>query len=228
MPRTQSSGRSTIRWARAGTATALMSSGLDEVPAIQQGPGPSQFDHGLHSSWAGPGVDLGVGPGGVDQLDRVVGAGDRLTVTASRVELGAAARWRHRPRPSSSISSRSPLEPTADDLHIVVCARVPERRLEQEAVDLGLGQGERALELDRVLGGQHHERLGQRMGHPVHGDLTFLHGLQQSGLGLRWGPVDLVAEYHIVEHRPGSEVEATVRTGRRAGTRSRRTASDPG
>ena len=36
--------------------------------------------------------------------------------------------------------------------------------VEEEAVELRLGQREGALVLDRVLGGDHHERVGQRPG----------------------------------------------------------------
>ena len=65
---------------------------------------------------------------------------------------------------------------------------------EQEAVELRLGQRERALELDRVLRREHEERLGQRVRLAVDGDLPLLHRLEQRRLRLRRRAVDLVGE----------------------------------
>jgi hypothetical protein len=45
------------------------------------------------------------------------------------------------------------------------------------------------------------------VGLTVDGHLPFLHGLEQGALGLRGGPVDLVAEEDVGEHRPGTEDE---------------------
>ena len=50
----------------------------------------------------------------------------------------------------------------ADDLQLLVLARVAEARPQEEAVELRLGQRERALVLDRVLGRDQQERVGQR------------------------------------------------------------------
>ncbi len=61
--------------------------------------------------------------------------------------------------------------------------------------------------LDRVLGGDDHERRGQGVGGAVHGDLALLHALEQRRLGLGRGPVDLVAEHEVGEHGPGPELE---------------------
>ena len=45
---------------------------------------------------------------------------------------------------------------------LVGCGRVTNRQAHQETVELGFGQREGALILDRVLGGQHQERARQR------------------------------------------------------------------
>ena len=50
----------------------------------------------------------------------------------------------------------------ADDLHLFVDARVAQIGLEEEAVELRLRERERALLLDRVLGGEQQEGVGQR------------------------------------------------------------------
>ncbi len=85
--------------------------------------------------------------------------------------------------------------------------RVADRHAGGEAVPLCLGQGVGALHLDRVLGGDHHERRAERVGLAVDGDLVLLHALQQRRLGLRRGPVDLVADDDVGEHRAGPELE---------------------
>ncbi len=55
-----------------------------------------------------------------------------------------------------------------------------------------------------------HERAAHRVGDLVHRDPGLLHDLQQRGLGLRRGAVDLVGEHDRGEHRPGVEVEGAV------------------
>ena len=74
--------------------------------------------------------------------------------------------------------------------------------LQHEAVELRLGQRERALVLDRVLRRHHHERLGQLVGDSRRRHLVLCHGFQQSRLHLGRGAVDLVDEHQRVEDRP--------------------------
>ena len=56
---------------------------------------------------------------------------------------------------------------------------IADEQLHQEAVELGLGQRIGPLVLDRVLGGQDEERVGQADRLVADGDLAFLHRLQQ-------------------------------------------------
>jgi hypothetical protein len=84
---------------------------------------------------------------------------------------------------------------------------VADRDPRGKAVPLSLGQRIGALHLDRVLRRDHHERQLQRVGRAIHGDLPFFHALQHGRLGLRGGPVDLVAQHHVGEDRPGLELE---------------------
>ena len=76
-----------------------------------------------------------------------------------------------------------------------------------EAVALRLGQRVGAVHLDRVLRGDHEERAAQPVGDAVHRDLVLGHALQQRGLGLGRGAVDLVRDHDVREHRPGAELE---------------------
>ena len=55
--------------------------------------------------------------------------------------------------------------------------------------------------LDRILGGDHQERLRQRIRMRVHRDLAFIHGLEQRGLSLGGGAVDLIREQDVGENR---------------------------
>ena len=80
-------------------------------------------------------------------------------------------------------------------------ARVADRQLEQEPVELRLGQRVGALVLDRVLRGDDDERVGQRVRLALDGDLALLHRLEQRGLRLRRRAVDLVGQQHVGEHR---------------------------
>ena len=48
------------------------------------------------------------------------------------------------------------------DLALALLVGIAHLDAQQEAVELRLGQGEGALQLDRVLGGQHQERVGER------------------------------------------------------------------
>ena len=85
------------------------------------------------------------------------------------------------------------------------------------------GSGIGALELDRVLGRDHHERSRQAVGVRVDGDLALLHRLEQRRLRLGRGPVDLVGEHDVGEHAAGAELELVRRCG---STPTRRVTSD--
>ncbi|MNM70879.1 hypothetical protein D3C81_825240 [compost metagenome] len=85
--------------------------------------------------------------------------------------------------------------------------RIVHAQLEHEAVQLGFRQRIGAFLLDRVLGGQHHERPRHRQGVALEGDLALLHHLEQRRLGLGRGAVDLVGEQQVGEHRAAAQLE---------------------
>ena len=87
---------------------------------------------------------------------------------------------------------RVPVELRVDDRELVVERRVAERGADHEAVELGFGEHERPGLLDRVLGRDHEERVGERVGEPVDRDLVLGHPLEERRLRLRQRPVDLV------------------------------------
>ena len=84
---------------------------------------------------------------------------------------------------------------------------VSDRRLQQEPVELGLGQAVGARLLDRVLRRDHHERQPDVVGLAVDSDGPLLHDLEQRRLSLRARPVDLVGEHDVREHGSAVEVE---------------------
>ena len=79
----------------------------------------------------------------------------------------------------------------------------------QEPVELVLREQVGALELVRVLGREHHERLLQCVDRAVDGDLGLIHGLQQRRLGPGGRPVDLVGEEDVGEYRTFLQHELT-------------------
>ncbi len=94
-----------------------------------------------------------------------------------------------------------------DDGDFVGLGQVVDLDVEHEAVELGLGQRVGAFHFDGVLGRQNEERLLERVARAGGGDLVLLHGLEQSGLGLRRRAVDLVGEHDVGEERTFHEDE---------------------
>ena len=93
------------------------------------------------------------------------------------------------------------------DLLFLGVGRVIDLDQEQEAVELGLGQRVGAFLLDRVLRGQHEERVLHRVVGAADGRLAFLHRFEQGGLRLGRRAVDLVGQHDVGEDRPGQELE---------------------
>ena len=82
-------------------------------------------------------------------------------------------------------------------LHLCLIVRVTQGQLYQKAVHLRVRKQVCAGGADAVLGGDYEEGTLQGMRFPVHGDLLFLHGLQEGRLGLACPAVDLIREQKI-------------------------------
>ena len=78
-----------------------------------------------------------------------------------------------------------PLYPVALGLLAAVLLARIWTRVARRPIQLALGQGVGALVLDRVLGGDDHERSVEPVGRGVDRHLALLHGLEQGGLRLR-------------------------------------------
>ena len=126
---------------------------------------------------------------GVDLLPRLVepdGPEERCDVTE---QIGLHARMRQ-----------------GQHLDLVLLVAVVDEHLEEEAVELGLGEREDALLLERVLGADHEERIGEWVALAVVGDEPLLHRLEQGGLRLRRRAVDLVREQDVREEHARLEL----------------------
>ena len=92
-----------------------------------------------------------------------------------------------------------------DHAELLVVRRVVDDDVEHEAIELRFRQRVRAFELDRVLRGEHVERLVELIGLALHGDAMLLHRFEQRRLRLRRGAVDFVRQHDVGEDRPRRE-----------------------
>ena len=215
-PRTQASGCSTSRWASTTAATCFTSSGTTNGRPRTAATGTCHADERKGGPGAGAHLERRVVPGVLDDADGVVDdvGGDRHGL--DDVAEGEQARASSTGRRSTSSVPRSIRRATSS--RSATGSGIADRQPRHEAIELRLGEGVGALRLDRVLGRQEHEGVGQRVRHAVHRHLALGHGLEHGRLGLGRSPVDLVTEHEVGEERPGLEGQhpAPVRQ-RRAG-----------
>jgi hypothetical protein len=128
----------------------------------------------------------------------------------------------HQPRPPLDLAGvhhlvgprqLAPRRPV-EDRGQLLAGRERHQQLEEEPVELGLGQRVGPFLLDRVLRRQHEERLLELVDGPGHRDAVLLHRLQQCGLRLGRGAVDLVGQDDLREDRAGLEAEVAAAVGR--------------
>ena len=110
----------------------------------------------------------------------------------------------------SDVGERRAARVARQDLGLDLRRRVADRQPQHEPVELCLGQGVGALVFDRVLGRDDHERGPERVGLGVDRDLTLLHALEQGGLRLGGGTVDLVTQHDVGEDRARLELEVAL------------------
>src|SRR4029078_6390795 len=92
-----------------------------------------------------------------------------------------------------------------DHLELLERGGIPERRAQEEAVELRLWQRERSLVLDRVLRREEEERTRYDLRGAVDRHLALGHRLEQRRLRLRHRAVDLVHEAELGEDRARPE-----------------------
>ena len=193
----------TSRWPKTGSASALHVVGQDVVAAVEHRERARGVAHLLDRAGARAHRELGVVARRprerdhvgahrqleTDRRDRVAELGQRRPVGERLLRQGAFGRL------------------GLQDPELLAFVRVAELDAEQEAVELRLGQRERALELDRVLRREDEERVGERVGLAVDGHLALLHRLEQRRLRLGGRAVDLVGQQDLREQRARAELE---------------------
>ena len=176
-----------------------------EVALVQHRRGPRQLEQREHPARRGPDLDAAVGAGGARQVDAILG--NRLAdVHLFQGALHLQQLLVGYDRFQGHVVLLALLAPQ-EDLQFLLRIGVADAGTHDEAVQLRFGQRVGALELHRILGGDDDERRSERKAGALHGDLPLLHRLQQGGLGLRRGAVDLVAEQQVGEQRPAPELE---------------------
>ena len=203
---THSSGRSVKRCASAGTAIGLHVLRHDEVAAGERGLRTRELQQREAAARARADRELARRARRGDDVDDVAldRIGDVHAARAPAASRRASARRRPArapPRPRRARCRR------AEHLDLVVARGVADRRPDEEPVELRLGQRVRALVLDRVLRRQHDERRREHARLAFARHLPLLHRLEQRGLRLRWGAVDLVGEEEVGEDRARHELE---------------------
>jgi hypothetical protein len=96
------------------------------------------------------------------------------------------------------------------DLELLGVGGVVDFDHEHEAVELRFRERVGPLLLDRILGGEDEEGIGERMILTADGDFSLLHGLEHGSLGLGRRPVDLVGEDNVGEDRTWEEFELAL------------------
>ena len=102
------------------------------------------------------------------------------------------------------------IEIEAEHLQLLLGARIVHLQLHHEAIDLRFRKRVRPLVFDRILRGDHHERIGKRVRRLTDGHLPLLHGFQKCALHFGRSAVDLVGENQIGEDRSEAGVEAAA------------------
>ena len=181
--------------------------GDDVVAAVRGRPGLGHPDEGEAAAGGQAELDVRHPPGLLAELGDVPDHGGvDVHVVGQSAHLGDRLRRDRRLDQGGAVADPR----VGEQLHGGRAVGVAQGGLHQEAVELGLGQPVGAGLLDGVLGGDDHERATDRVGDAVDGDPSLLHHLQQRGLGLGRGAVDLVGQDDGVEDRPGVELEGAL------------------
>ena len=198
------SGASTSRWESTVWGQRLDVVGERVVAALHHRVGLGRAQQQQAGARARAEVDAGVLAGAPQDAHDVVAQRLRGANALGRVLGGQhLGRGRHRRKRQHAVAGLV----VGEHPGLGAARGVAERDPDHEPVDLGLGQRVRALVFDRVLGGEHDERTSQLVGMHVDGHAPLLHALEQAGLGLGRGAVDLVDQHDVREHGTGAKLE---------------------
>src|SRR5881409_475587 len=176
-----------------------------EVPARDGGPSARHLQEGQGAPRARADIDLAVGPRRRDDVDHVPFDGGLDVDVLDRGLEGADLVGRCHGLDRRVV--RPAFSASLEDLDFLLSRRVADVDLQQEPIDLGFRERIGALVLDRILRRDHEEGPVQRERLALQRRLAFLHRLEERGLGLRRGAVDLVRQEDVREDRAASEDE---------------------
>ena len=167
-----------------------------------EGLGAAVEAHG--GAGAGAQLDLGMGAGGLGDTDDIV-TEDGVDIDA----LGEGLEVEDIVAGGDGGEGGEGVGVFEAEEHVLLLGfvGVAEVKAEEETVELGRGEGEGALELDGVLGGDDEEGSGEGAGNVVYGELAFAHGLEEGGLGTGGSAVNFVGEEDVGEDGAGAELE---------------------
>src|SRR5438552_3657293 len=188
-----------------------------EVTARHGGPRAGDLQQGQRAPRARADLDLAVTPRRPHDVDHVpLDGGIDVDVLDRGLQPPHLVRRGHR---FDRGVVRPALPPAFEDLDLLFPRRIADVDPEEEPVHLGLRERVGAFVFDRILRRNDEERPveGERLA--LEGRLPFLHRLEQGGLRLRGGPVDLVRQEELGEDRTAAEDEvarlAVVHVGAR-------------
>ena len=181
--------------------------GHDKRAAVQQRQGLGR----PHERERGAGARAELHPGHRARLTREV-HGVSLQLVAHAYVLDALPEPEHvvHRHARRDVVERVALGLGREDGHLLLGGDVPEGKQHREPVHLRLGQGVRAAELDRILGGDDEEEVRELERAPFDRHLALGHGLEERRLGPRRGAVDLVRQQDVREDRALVEMEGVV------------------
>ena len=189
-----------MRQHRAGRFLYVL--GHDKIPALHERARLGRDPQRQAAAHADAGLEFHLGPRGGDDLEDVVQHGVLDEDLADeRLHLVDVGLGHNRVERDGIIAEAR----TAENFQLVAGLWVAHLQPHQEAVHLALRQRKRALVVHRILRGDDHEGRTDRVRLAVHRDLGAVHDLQERGLGLGRGAVDLVGQHDVGENRPGLE-----------------------
>ena len=98
---------------------------------------------------------------------------------------------------------------TAHNRSLFFLSRVRHQQFEKKPVKLSLRQRVHTLVFNRILRGNHHEPVRQRVSFAIKRHAAFLHRFKQRRLRLGRGAVDLVSQQQIAKYRSACQRELT-------------------
>src|SRR5262245_61446558 len=183
----------------------------DEIPTVQSGHDARRLEKCQRPAGRNTQGEPWVLARGLRQVEHV---GGESSGDVKVLELGARRREQRRLEHADSAEYVLDLERnpavTGQNFCLHLAHRIVHVYAQHEAIELRFRQRVGALELARVLRSDDQEVVGQTEHRALDAHLALLHRLEQRGLRLRAGAIDLIDQQHVGEQRAGMEHEGTL------------------